>query len=53
MSMNIRQSNDEETNFDEPDIKAETNKKMNFDMIIEIETEKPENNDTELIPEII
>ena len=51
--MNIRQSSDEKTSFDEPDIKAETNKKINFDIIIKIETEEPEDDDIKSISEVI
>ena len=52
MPTNIRQFSDEEVSFDEPDIKAETDKKMSFE-IIKAETEEPEEDDTESISEII
>ena len=39
-------------NFDEPNIKAETDKEVNFE-VIKAETEEPEKNDTKSISEII
>ena len=52
MPTNIRQFSNEEMSFDEPDIKAETDKEVSFE-VIKAETEELEKNDIKSIPEII